>query len=77
MRKNLTLAIDGDLLRAARIAAAEKETSLTEMIRRFLEESVSSGRRRKASLKRLRKLMDEKPLGVGRVTWTRDELHGR
>jgi hypothetical protein len=77
MRRNLTLAIDEDLLRLARIAAAERNASLTDLIRKFLEETVSATRRRKASVRRLRKLMEERPLGVGKVTWTRDELHER
>ncbi|NUN48266.1 MAG: MerR family transcriptional regulator [Candidatus Brocadiae bacterium] len=77
MKRNLTLALEEDLLTNARVAAARRNKTLTELIREFLRSLTGGDRERRASLKRLRTLMDEKPLGVGRAKWTREEAHER
>lgn len=41
MTKNITLAIDEDLLDKARVLAAMRRTSVNEMVRQFLEREVS------------------------------------
>ena len=40
MTKNITLAIDEDLLQRVRVLAAMKRTSVNEMVRQFLEREV-------------------------------------
>lgn len=40
MAKNITLAIDGDLLDKARVLAAMRRTSVNEMVREFLAREV-------------------------------------
>ena len=77
VRRNLTLAIDDEILRLARIVAARREKTLTGLVREFLLSLASSDRERGASLRRLRKIMDARPLAVGRVKWTREDLHAR
>ncbi len=41
MTKNITLAIDEDLLQRARVIAAIRRTSVNEMVREFLRREVS------------------------------------
>ena len=44
MNKNITLAIDEDLLNRVRVIAAIKRTSVNEMVRGFLEHVVAQER---------------------------------
>lgn len=76
-KTNVTLTIDADLLREARVLAAQEGTSVSGLLRRRLEELVRSHRAyeeaRRRALARLRKGYD--------LQWTppgsRDELHER
>lgn len=76
-KANVTLRLDGDLLREARILAAHEGTSVSQLVAARLEDEVRrhkayEGARRRA-LARLRKGYD--------LEWTppasRDELHER
>jgi len=77
MKTNITLKIDSELLREARILAAEDRTSISAMLGARLEEIVRErktyDRARRRALARLREGMD--------LRWTpprsRDELHER
>jgi hypothetical protein len=76
-KANVTLTIDVDLLREARVLAADQGTSVSAMLRDRLEELVRGHRSyeiaRRRALARLRKGLD--------LGWTpprsRDELHER
>jgi len=77
MKTNITLKLDADLLREAKIMAAEERTSISAMLTEQLEQLVrrKSGyeRARKRALARLREASDHhwvKPQ-------SRDELHER
>ena len=77
MKSNITLKLDTDLLREAKVLAAEDGTSLSALLAARLAEIVSErkgyDRARKRALARLREGMD--------LRWTpprsRDELHDR
>jgi hypothetical protein len=77
MKTNITLKIDSDLLRAAKVLAAEDGTSISAMMSARLEQMVRERRTyeraRKRALARLRDGID--------LQWTpprtRDELHER
>ena len=77
MKSNITLKLDADLLREARILAAEENTSISALLAARLEQIVRErknyDRARKRALVRLREGMD--------LRWTppasRDELHER
>lgn len=77
MKANITLKIDTDLLREARILAAEEGSSLSAMVAVRLEEVVRGRKEyrqaRRRALARLREGLD--------LRWTpaasRDELHKR
>ncbi len=76
-KKNLTLALDEDLIVKARVVAARRRTSLTKLVRRSIEEIVSTDRGRAQAKVRLNALMRKPKLKVGKARWTRDELHDR
>ncbi len=77
MKANITLKLDTELLREARILAAEEDTSISALLAARLEEIVRErktyDRARKRALSRLRE-------GI-QMQWTRprsrDELHER
>lgn len=77
MKSNITLKLDANLLREARILAAEEDTSISALLAARLEQIVRErklyDRSRKRALARLAKGFD--------LQWTpprsRDELHER
>lgn len=76
-RRNLTLAIDEDLLQRARIAAARKRTTVTRMVREYLTSVAQQDIESERAIERLEERMAHPPLAVGDRRWTRDELHER
>ncbi|MBI3098704.1 MAG: hypothetical protein HYY93_10765 [Planctomycetes bacterium] len=77
MKRNLTLAIEEDVLHRARIVAAQRKRTLTSIVRDYLCGLAREDRERAASLSRLRRLMEKKPLVVGPRRWRRERLHER
>lgn len=77
MRKNLTLSIEEEILHQARIEAAKQHKTVTGIVREFLTGFSRKERDRKASIRRLKKLMDTSTLDVGPITWKRDDLYER
>jgi hypothetical protein len=77
MKTNITLKLDADLLREARILAAEEDTSISAMLAARLEQLVRERKTynsaRQRALTRLREGMD--------LRWTppdsREDLHER
>lgn len=70
---NLTLAIDDRLLREARKLAIDRDTTVNQMVREFLEDSVQSVSRRPAARRRLLSIR----LSLPPVTWSRESLYER
>ena len=75
--KNLTLAIDEDLLLTARKLALDRNTSVNQLIRDYLKSLVEDDRKRRDALDRLRNKMARGVLEVGDRTWDSDDLHER
>ncbi len=74
---NLTLTIDDDVLRRARIRALEQRTSVNALIREYLEAYSGAAGRRQRAVARIVALSKEASSGSGGRRWTRDELHER
>jgi predicted transcriptional regulator len=74
---NLTLKIDDNLLKKARRMASRRETSVNAIVRRSLEEFVSSDLNLQAAIKGLDSFYSRCKARVGRKTWTRDDVHER
>jgi len=76
--KNITLAIEDDVLDKARIAAAERKTTVNAMVREFLTEIASRGDRRERARRELVELMRT---SKGRLApdyrFDREETHER
>jgi hypothetical protein len=75
---NLTLTINGELLKQARIRALERDTSVNALVRSYLEELAGQAKAQDA-LGAFLELAEHSGSGSGPTgrTWTRDELHER
>lgn len=71
--QNLTLAIEDELLKEARKLAIDRDTTVNQMVREFLESMVRQASDRVAARERL--LSRRYP--IGEISWTRDEIYER
>jgi hypothetical protein len=77
--KNITLAVEDDVLAAARKFAAEKKTTVNGLVRDYLA-SLAEQVRKEASArarKELVRLSEESTAGMGDWKWNREELYDR
>ncbi len=75
---NVTISIDDDVLKRAKKIAIDRDTSFNGLVREYLESIVArEQRRRELQIEELDRLFEESSAIVGRVTWTREELHER
>ncbi|MBN9608277.1 MAG: hypothetical protein BGO26_20400 [Actinobacteria bacterium 69-20] len=77
-RRNVTLALPIDLLKRARVVAAQQDTSLTSLVEEYLTGLVQ----REEDYDRVwaeefRQLEQDSGMRIGEITWTRDDLHDR
>jgi hypothetical protein len=77
MTKNITLAIDEELLDRVRVAAAKRKTTVNGLVRAYLEQIATSEDKKSRFQRRIRALRARTTFEVGPVTWTRDELYER
>ena len=75
MTKNITLAIDEDLLDKVRVLAAMRRTSVNAMVREFLAREVDAEKQRDATKEELLKLMEESEADFGDRLPTREETY--
>lgn len=75
--KNITLAIEEDLLDKVRVIAAMEKTTVNAMVRDFLTDAAKRNNRTQKVRSRLAERSRQSTGRVGEITWTRDELHER
>jgi hypothetical protein len=75
VQRNLTLTLDDELLRAARKAAIDRNTSVNQMVRDFLATVVREQDRQQAALSELDDIFRRTKIQVGRRSWNREDLH--
>ncbi len=74
---NLTISVDDDLLRRARVRAARLGTSVNAVLRQFMESwAGGKNQRAQAVASLLKRSSKARSARAGRA-WTRDELHER
>ncbi|HLJ29094.1 MAG TPA: hypothetical protein VKY85_20460 [Candidatus Angelobacter sp.] len=77
---NITLSLDDDLVKKGRKIAVERDTTLTGMVRDYLEglaaEDASSGRRRRER-ETLERSFEQFRFRVGKRIWKRADLYAR
>jgi hypothetical protein len=75
--RNLTLTIDEELIRSARKVALDRNTSVNNLVRGFLETLVAESGEQRAAMIQIEDLFRQKPFTIGRKNWTRAELRER
>lgn len=74
---NLTLSVDEDVLRRARIRALERGTSVNAVLREFLAAYAGASDEQRRAVRSLLEIAGRTKAGRGRARWLRDELHDR
>ena len=76
MKQNLTLSLDKDLIKKAKILAAHKETSITALLAAYIERmAVEDQVYKESKVKALKAMEKGLPFGGKRVS--RESLHAR
>jgi Family of unknown function (DUF6364) len=75
-RRNLTVQLDEDVIRKARIIAAKRGTSVSGLVARELEELAAEDARYEEAWRRASEILAGSAPRGGRA-WERDELHER
>ncbi|HUG47010.1 MAG TPA: DUF6364 family protein [Candidatus Limnocylindria bacterium] len=73
-KTNLTVQLDGDVIRRAKIVAARRGTSVSALVARHLDALAADDERYEAARRRAIELMDRATPHGGR-NWTRDDLY--
>lgn len=77
MAKNITLAVDEAVLERVRIVAAERRTSVSGLVRDYLQSVAAAEDRTDRARQRLLELARTSTAEAGPQIWTRDELYDR
>ena len=75
---NLTMAIDDEILKKARKIAIENDTSLTGLIRIYLNDLIQKEElKREIAVMELSSLFESSTARIGNRRWHREDLHER
>lgn len=74
---NLTIAVEGEVLKRARVRAVQEGTSVNAVLRDYLERYAGTASAQERAVERLIELSESAPSRRGGRKWTRDELHER
>ena len=75
--RNITLSLPDELIRRAKILAAERESSVSAIVSELLVQVVGGREAYDELWEHEEQVMASGPIEVGQVGWTRDELHQR
>lgn len=74
---NLTITVDDEVLRRARVRAAGQDKSIESVLRDYLESYAAAGQAWVMAADAILKLSKQSRSGRGEARWTRDDLHER
>jgi plasmid stability protein len=74
---NLTITVDDQVLKKARLRALERGTSVNALLREYLDRYAGTTSAHEEAVEGLIQLTKTARAGRGRRSWTRDELHER
>ena len=76
--RNITISLPAELVRAARIFAAERDTTLNALLREMLQERLNQEGRTKAAVERMLEIAEQGPHShVDPRSFRREELYDR
>ena len=74
---NITLSVDEEVIKKVRKIAVDKNTTLTAMVREFLQSVADSdAAEKKQAIKKLQQSFQGLSREMGTRPWTRDDLYG-
>lgn len=77
---NLTLSLDDKVVKEARKIAVEQDTTLTALVRDYLEDLVAQNRfsgRKRREREALERSFGQIQFRIGKRTWKREDLYAR
>ena len=75
---NITLSVDEEIVKKVRKIAVDKNTTLTAMVRGYLQSVADrDGADKEQAINQLQKSFEKLSRNMGSRTWTRDDLHER
>jgi hypothetical protein len=78
LNKKITIALDEDLLNKARKIAVAKNTTMTMLIRAYLNKLIEQEEKNnKDVISQLTAILDHSPAVIGKKNWTRKDLNER
>jgi hypothetical protein len=77
MTKNITLAIDEEVLDRVRVIAAERKTTVNGMVRDYLQRVAATEDKASRIASRIKALRERSQFEVGPIIWKRDDLYER
>jgi len=77
VKTNLTITVDADVLRKARMRALQDDTSVNAFVRGCLEDYADETDRAGQAVAVVKRLMGAAELHWGSKTWSREELYDR
>jgi hypothetical protein len=75
--KNITLSVDENVLATVRRRAAERNSTVNALVRDYLTRLAAHDTRANRARARLRQLSKESQARLGKITWSREQLHDR
>ncbi len=75
--RNITLAVDDEVLAAVRRVAAERNSTVNAMVREYLQNIALHADNVQRARARIRKLSTKSSLELGPITWSREDLYDR
>jgi len=75
--RNITLSMPDELVRGAKVLAATRDTSVSALVADLLRQVVGDIQDYDTAWRAEEAVMDEGVLEVGKITWSRDDLHTR
>lgn len=77
MTKNITLSVEASVLKSARKIAAEQETTVNGLVRRYLCDLAARKGQRQKARRELVEFIASIKTKAGKIRWSREELHER
>jgi hypothetical protein len=75
---NLTMTIDAQILKKVRKVAVERDTTITALVRAYLERlATKENLTTEGIVEELKRSFDKTNCAIGKRTWTREQLNER
>jgi hypothetical protein len=74
---NLTISIEDEVLKQARLRALAEGTSVNALVREYLERFTAVNTRRQTAAEKILAVSAQASSRRGQASWTREDLHAR